>query len=203
MKKRTLIAIVIIGILCVVGVIVIKLTFFRYPDTLPVGQDPKLILPLYSFANNSYIGGFGQVNPTYYHNGIDFGVNASTIIVSSHDAYVDDIKFWYNDKGGHWQTNVRFWLNSQWEIEIVFESWANNETFGQFQHEAVIVSVGQYVAMNQTIGRLLCQGSSAHIHFQISSGNTQYCPYHYFTSAAQAALLTQFYRVNRSAYLCM
>jgi len=202
MKKKVLLAVIIIGIISVFGIIAVKFILFRYPDTLPAGEDPELILPLISFANNSFIGGYGTV-PWGTHNGIDFGVNGSTVIVAPHNAYIDDIKFWYNDGGGHWQTNVRLWLNSQWKLEVVFESWALNESYGQVQRDAIIVNTGQYVIANQTLGTLLYHGEGAHIHFQVSFGDAERCPYIYFSPSAQATFAAQFFLVNYTPYWCM
>ena len=201
MKKKVLFAIVLIGIVCVCSLIVIKSIFFKYPDTLTAGEDPELTLPLTSFANNTYIGGYGTV-PLGWHNGIDFGVNGSTVIVAPHNAYIDFIECWYNDGGGHWQTNVRLWLNYQWNLEIVFESWALNESYGQLQRDAIIVNTGQFVSANQPLGTLLCHGEGAHIHFQVSSNNVQCCPYTYFSASAKAAFAAQFYLVNYTPYWC-
>jgi len=170
---------------------------------LPSGEDPILCLPLYDFSHCDAIQGYGQITPEYYHNGIDFGVNGTTIIVASHAAYVDEIKFWYNEKGGHWQTNVRLWLNSQWMIEIAFESWAVNETYGQMQRDAILVNQGQYVEANQSIGSLLVHGSGAHIHFGIYSNNEDKCPYSYFSPSAKAIFEAHFYSVNYTQHWCM
>ncbi len=203
MKRKTILAVVLIGIICIVGIVVIKFMFYRHPNTLPIGEDPVLILPLYDFTNNTYIYGYGQVRPDTFHNGIDFGVNAPTVIVAPHNAYVDDIKFWYNDKGGHWQTNIRLWLNYQWELEIVFESWAENETYGQLQRDAIPFNTGQYIEANQSLGTLLYHGPGTHIHFSVSSGDTRFCPFTYFSPTAQASFASQFYLVNYTPYWCM
>lgn len=171
--------------------------YFRYPDTVPSGQNPLLILPLYDFSHNDFIQGFGQIHLDYYHNGFDFGVNDTTVIVAPCNAYVFDIKSnWYNERGGHWQTNVELRLNAQWRISIPFESWALNSTYGALQANQILVHVGQYVAVNQTLGYLLCHGEHAHIHFSVISYDTHVCPYYYFTESAKTVFVDQFYRVN-------
>jgi hypothetical protein len=203
MKAKYIILIIMIGIAGICSGFLIKFIFFRYPNTLPSGEDPELLLPIYDFSHVDAIAGHGNISPGEYHNGIDFGVNASTAIVAPYDAYIKDIKCWYNDKGGHWQTNVRLWLNSQWEIEIAFEPWALNESFGLLQKDAIVVTTDQFVKANQTLGDLLCQGAHAHIHFMIRKSNTDYCPYIYFSSSAQITFAAQFYLVNYTPYWCM
>ena len=203
MKKKVLAVVLIVIILVVFGSVTLWVVFFRFPNTLTPGEDPVILLPMQDFSHNTNIGGYGQVSPEYFHNGIDFGVNGTTAIVAPHAAYVEDVKFWFNDRGGHWQTNVRLWLNYQWKIEIVFESWALNETYGQLQRDEIVVNVGQYVEANQTLGNLISHGSSTHIHFGIYSNNDDKCPYIYFSTAEKAVFEAQFALVNFSAHWCM
>nr|MDO8098526.1 hypothetical protein [Candidatus Njordarchaeota archaeon] len=185
-----------VTLLSILGISV-WLIYLRYPDTVPSGQNPVLILPLYDFSDNDYIQGFGQISLDYYHNGFDFGVNDTTVIVSPCNAYVFDVKSnWYNEKGGHWQTNVELRLNAQWRISIPFESWALNSTYGALQADQILVHVGQYVTANQTLGYLLCHGQYAHIHFSVISYDTHVCPYYYLTEPAKAIFLYQFSLVN-------
>ncbi len=203
MKKKTILAVILIGIICIFGIVIIKLVFFRYPNTLPMGEDPVLLLPLYDFTNNSYIYGYGQVRPDYFHDGIDFGVNAPNVIVAPHNAYVDSVELMYNDGAGNWQTNVRLWLNWQWELELAFESMANNETYGQMQRDSIPFTSGQYIEANQSLGTLLVHEPGATLHISVKSGDTKLCPYTYFSPAAQAAFEAQFWLVNYSSYWCM
>ncbi|WXG44396.1 MAG: hypothetical protein WED04_10240 [Promethearchaeati archaeon SRVP18_Atabeyarchaeia-1] len=190
---------VIVSLLCV-GSGLAWLFLFRHPGTLPLGETPAIGLPLYDFSHNNMIGGFGNIhrldNTTYYHNGIDFSVNGTTNFVCPFSAYVDEVRTWFNDKGGHWQTNVRLWINSQWAIEIIFESWALNETYGNLEADAVSVVLGQLVVANQTVGNLLVFGNGAHVHFGVLSNSNAICPYNVFTPSAKATFATQFYKVN-------
>ncbi|MHA1232550.1 MAG: hypothetical protein ACTSPQ_18115 [Candidatus Helarchaeota archaeon] len=205
MKKKYIILIVVVITITTlgIGIIIFNSIFTRYPNTLSEGEVPVLCLPIYNFTSCDAIQGYGQIADDFYHNGIDFGVNATTTIVSPHDAYIETIKFWYNDKGGHWQTNVRLWLNYQWRLEIVFESWALNESYGQKQRDAIIVQNGQYVKANQSLGNLLVHGPGAHIHFGVYYNGNDKCPYNYFSSEAKVIFENIFYRVNYTRYWCM
>jgi len=195
-RKIKIVAAATIVLVSIAGVFAWSI-YFRYPDTVPFGQNPLLILPMYDFSHNDFLQGFGQIHLDYYHNGFDFGVNDTTVIVAPCSAYVFDIKSnWYNERGGHWQTNVELRLNAQWRISIPFESWALNSTYGALQANQILVHVGQYVAVNQTLGFLLCHGEHAHIHFSIISYGTHVCPYYYFTESAKTVFVDQFYRVN-------
>lgn len=197
MKRKTKIIIT----LCIIAFIAVGVPvwviFLRYPSTVPLGQDPVLILPFYDFSKSSFMQGYGQIHPDFFHDGFDFGVNGTTIIVAMHNCYVADVKRnWYNEWGGHWQTNVELWLNAEWDISIAVESWALNSTYGALQDQAIIVTAGQYLAANQTIGQLLVHGSHAHIHVSVRSWKTDLCPYYYFSSAAKAIFDVEFYKVN-------
>ncbi len=200
-KKMILAAIIIIA--SVSGFSFWYLNFENTPSFLPLGESPEIILPLYQIENLDAIQGFGQLTPDFYHNGIDFGVNATTVIVAPHNCVVTWIQFWYNDKGGHWQTNVRLKINEEWEIEVVFESWALNETYGQYQRDAIIVEVGQILNVNETIGNLLVHGDGAHIHFGLLTYGTGVCPYQHFTSEAKALFDAVFPYVNYTSSACM
>nr|MDO8098512.1 hypothetical protein [Candidatus Njordarchaeota archaeon] len=176
----------------------------RRPSTLPLGQTPVIGLPVYDFSHNNIIGGYGNIrwggsNTTVFHNGIDFGFNATVTLVSPYNTYVDEIKCWYNEKGGHWQTNVVLWINQQWTIEMIFESWALNETYGRMQLAAISVVSGQYVPANQTIGDLLFHGSGCHLHFGVKSYGETICPYDVFSESAKLTFAAQFFKVNATA----
>ena len=198
-KMRTALAVCTISIICLAGVGV-WVIFFRYPSTLALGQTPIISLPLNDFSHNSFIQGFGQIHTDYYHDGFDFGVNDTTVFVAVFSAYVADVKSnWYNERGGHWQTNVQLWINPQWEVEMAFESWALNETYGALQASAITVVRGQYVAANQSLGSLLAHGDHAHVHFAVRSWGNGLCPYYYFTESAKAVFAARFALVNITA----
>ena len=169
---------------------------------LPNGQDPSLNLPIADEAHLYMIQGFGQVNPTYYHNGIDFILNNTTQIVAACDGFVSNVRFWYNDKGGHWQTNVNVQLNLKWSQEIIFESFAANQSAGQVQANAITVKFGDRIHQGEVIGTLLSQGSGSHVHFGLLSWGTAVCPYHYFSAAAKSTFDVYFTEYNSSAFVC-
>jgi len=186
MKKPVLAGLgAILIVACVSGFIAWNI-MSSIPDTLPLDENPQLILPLYDYSNLTMIQGYGQVEPDRFHNGFDFTVNDTTIIVAPCEAYVQDISFFKNEVMDTWQTNLRLRLNSRWSVIIAFESWALNETYGRYQLDAIIVQVGDHVYANQTIGELLHHGSGAHIHFGIIDNSEWVCPYQYFTADAQS-----------------
>ncbi|MHA1148495.1 MAG: hypothetical protein ACTSR8_09640 [Promethearchaeota archaeon] len=154
-----------------------------YPDTLPLGQDPLFSFVLKSSDNLTSIQGFWSG-----HNGIDFRVNDSTIILCPYDAYVVEVRTFYNDVGYHWQTNINFRLNDEWQYNLKFESWATDEENSTLQRDNVNVKVGDKILANQTVGTLLHHGSGCHVHFDIYNvyqGQFK-CPYLYFSDAAKA-----------------
>ncbi|MBN2152918.1 MAG: hypothetical protein JW839_15815 [Candidatus Lokiarchaeota archaeon] len=197
-----------IAIAGIVGAVVLSMVgtiwYFstpRYSDTLPPGQEPSLLLPIFNFSANDYIGGFGQITPEFWHGGFDFGVNDTTKIVSPCNAYVSYIqKNWYNDKGGHWQSNVNLRLNAEWEIWMPFESWTTDQEMGRIQAGAIFVEVGQYVGANETLGFLLCHGSSAHLHFGVVHNGAEVCPYQCLTDPAKIIFADRFAKVGTTAH---
>lgn len=159
---------------------------YQFPDTLPIGQDPELMLPLIDFTNNDIIYGYGQVNSENWHNGIDFGVDDTTLIVAPCDAYVSYLRLnWFNEKGGHWQSNIDLRLNREWRVTIAFESWTAEETEGQLQANEITVSRGQLLKKGDTIGNLVSHGDGTHIHFGIYHNGHDVCPYLYFNATAK------------------
>ena len=200
-KKKVAIGLVIVIACAGVGLGVFL--FYKSSYDLPAGQDPSLAMPFTDATHLHIIQGFGQISSTFYHNGIDFGFNDTTQILAPCAAHVMDVKFWYNDKGGHWQTNVRLQLNQQWMQEIVFESWATNQSLGQQQADAIVVKQGDKLQQGQVIGNLLSQGTGCHIHFGLLSNNNAVCPYSYFSPQAKAAFDGYFTKYNSTASVCV
>nr|MDO8110867.1 hypothetical protein [Candidatus Sigynarchaeota archaeon] len=199
-KKKTAIGLVIL-VACVsagLGGLLYYLSFF----TLPLGQDPSLTLPFSDTSHLHIIQGFGQVTPTRYHNGIDFSFNDTTQILASHGGLVLDVKFWYNERGGHWQTNVRIQLNFQWMLEIAFESWATMQPQGQLQADAITVKAGTKIQQDESIGNLVCHGEGCHIHFGLRSSSTDVCPYPYFSAPAKTSFDALFAILNGTLTVC-
>lgn len=121
-----------------------------------------------------------------FHNGIDFGCNTSVNILAWCDLTVTDIDTFFNDAGGHWQTNVALEFNERFEFVCAFEPWALNETYANIQRDAINFEVGQTVQRGEVLGELLYQGSGTHIHFGMYDLGESVCAYHYFSETAKA-----------------
>ncbi len=157
-----------------------------FQDTIGDNEQPQLELPVATYNNITNIQGFGELPSGYNHNGIDFRVNASTEILTPYHSYVSDVRTFYNDDGGHWQTNVQLRLSDDWYISLKFESWAASETNGSNQNDSIYVSVGDELQTNESIGTLLSFGEYSHIHFDVDNNGTYLCPYNLFTSSAKS-----------------
>jgi len=194
MSRKTKIAIAhtLVISICLVGVYFAFFYSADYPDTLPPGQVPSLILPFYDFSNVTKIGEYGWGRVDYFHPGFDFRVNETTSIVAPCNAYVSFIQRNWHQEGGDYQTNVNLWLNKQWELCLVFESGVKNATAGALQSDAVPVILGQYIAQNQSVGNLLVHGPLSQVHFGIWSYGEWVCPHDYFTPLARDIFDTQF-----------
>ncbi|MEX2679962.1 MAG: hypothetical protein Q6373_000035 [Candidatus Sigynarchaeota archaeon] len=196
-RKKVGLMVAIAAVFCITGVSIWYFSEPRYPDTLPLGQVPSLILPLNDLSHNDYIQGYGQVQPDYFHMGFDFGVNDTTIFVAPAKAYVKNVRLnYFNDKGGHWQSEVALRLNLEWMVALAFESWALDDTTGAMQASAIAVHEGQLVEANQTLGSLLCHGEYAHVHLSVIKNGEHLCPYYYLTDLAKATFSSQFSKVG-------
>ncbi|MEM2906899.1 MAG: hypothetical protein QW739_02330, partial [Candidatus Odinarchaeota archaeon] len=184
---------VVVIVACVSGFAVWNL-MSSIPDTLPEGEDPQLILPVYEYSNLYKIQGFGWVTSDYFHPGFDYVINDTTVIVSPCDAYVNYLNAWYNEISSRWQVNMELRLNKYWRILLAFECYADSEAGAEQQLAAITVSVGQIVSTNQTLGQLLCFSlGDSHLHFTVryypDPGNESCyedkCPYQYFTQESK------------------
>ncbi|NHJ88051.1 MAG: M23 family metallopeptidase [Asgard group archaeon] len=128
------------------------------------------------------LGGYGTTDEGWFHNGIDYGCNASVDIIAWCELRVTYINTWYNDKGGHWQTNVNCRYNTRYSFEVPFESWALNETYANLQRAEINVEVGQIIPQGYVIGKLLYHGSGTHIHFGMKEDGQNICPYLFFST---------------------
>ncbi len=156
-----------------------------WPATWARGA-PSIDFPVQNTDVIHILGGFGWVPyGDHMHNGIDYGCNASVYIVAWCEMRVRGIKFWFNDGGGHWQTNVGLAYNWKYSFECVFESWALNETFGELQLAEIYVKVGQTVSRGEIIGKLLYHGEGTHIHFGMKESGNDVCPYLFLSPTAK------------------
>ncbi len=203
MKKAVKIGLFFVFITSIGAGIWLIYAFGPATNPLPLGATPTIQLPYIDDTNLHYIGGFGQVSPSYYHNGIDFGFNGTTTIVAPCTALITNVHFWFNDKGGHWQTNIGLRLNQEWSIEVIFESWALTQEQGQQQANAITANIGTIVNKNQSLGQLLSQGDGSHVHFGIKGSGGDLCPYLYWTPTAKTTFDIQFAILNRSLAPCM
>jgi len=153
----------------------------RYANLDP----PSIDFPVENSEIIHIIWGYGDQGGDF-HNGIDFGCNTSVNIVAWCDMVVTRVETWFNDKGGHWQTNVNLEYNKRFTFECAFEPWALNETYANLQRDAINVEVGQTVLRGEVLGMLLYQGSGTHIHFGMHDLGESVCAYHYYTNEAKA-----------------
>lgn len=131
------------------------------------------------------IWGYGNQSGNF-HNGIDFGCNDSVNIIAWCDMIVEDITMFYNDVGGHWQTNVFLKFNDRYYFDCPFESWALNESYANLQKDAIAVEKGQTISRGELLGELLYHGSGTHIHFGMYDSNADVCAYQYFSETAKS-----------------
>ncbi len=195
-SKKLLIGIVIAGVAVTGLLVVFGPSLFRQYD-LPAGASPSLQMPFTDASNLTMIGAFFAAS----HTGLDYSFNTSVDILAAAGGYIEDVKFWYNEKGGHWQTNVRVRLNAQWHVEVCFESWALTQEVGQLQADAIVVQVGMKITAGTKLGTLLYHGEGCHIDFGLGDSGNRICPYPYFSSDAKVAFdaLFALYNKNPSA----
>ncbi len=196
MKKSTKVASAFLAIGIAAGATLAIFAFAVFP--LPPGQQPSMRLPLDSLDTFNCFNSFNSSS----HNGLDFGVNASTPVVAPCDVFVLEVRCWYNDKGGHWQTNLRASMSFAWTLEVAFESWATDEPTARLQEQAIAAKAGTRVAAGASLGTLLYEGDGAHIHFMIEENNVAVCPFPYFTPGAQASLTAALVAIGHTVPVC-
>jgi len=187
MKRKTrIILLVLIPIILVVSGIGGYSLWNFWPATWST-EPPVLDFPVENTDVIHIIGGYGNTGLGFFHNGIDFGCNDSVNILAPCDLRVFDIRTWlYATDPDRWQTSVRMRTNIGYLLEIAFESWALNESFGNLQKDALIIKVGQKVNQGEILGQLLYHGDGTHIHFMIRVNREDACPYQFFSASAKA-----------------
>ncbi|NHJ47756.1 MAG: M23 family metallopeptidase [Asgard group archaeon] len=138
----------------------------------------------------------------FIHDGIDFGINDTATIIASCNMTVNDKGLFYNDIGGHWQAGASFTINDDYELFVAFESFAQNETFGNIQLDAITVEIGQEITKGDILGQLFYHEPGAHIHFMLHKKNVPVCPYQYFSPEAKAIFDTLWTQIGSSSYPC-
>jgi hypothetical protein len=136
------------------------------------------------------------------HNGIDFGINDTATILATCNMTCNDKSLFYNELGGHWQAGCSFTYNDDFEIFYAFESFAQNETYGQIQLDAITVEIGQKVTQGEIIGQLFMHEPSAHIHFMIQRKFRPVCPYLYFNTVAKSIFDTLWPLIGTGTHPC-
>ncbi|MHA1171323.1 MAG: M23 family metallopeptidase [Candidatus Heimdallarchaeota archaeon] len=160
--------------------------YLRNNDSSDFNNDPPILA--FPVANTEVLAAlYGFIwNETHQiHNGIDFMINDTANIVAPCNMTVNDKSLFYNELGDHWQAGLSFDINDDYELLIAFESFAQNETFGNLQLDAIIVDIGQEVTQGQLLGQLFLHRNGAHIHFMLHKNHEPVCPYLYFSSAGK------------------
>ncbi|MFW9923210.1 MAG: hypothetical protein ACFFDW_08000 [Candidatus Thorarchaeota archaeon] len=151
-------------------------------------EAPVLDFPVAVTTVIHIIGGYGITPWGSFHNGIDFGCNATVEILAPCDLRMTGIRTWMysTDPPDRWQTSVQFRTTWGFELSIAFESWALNETFAEIQREAVPLTINQMVSRGEVLGTLLYHGDGCHIHFMVKYKGIAICPYPLFSPTAKA-----------------
>ncbi|MBN1328318.1 MAG: M23 family metallopeptidase [Candidatus Heimdallarchaeota archaeon] len=158
----------------------------RHTATL---EPPSIDFPVENIDIIHIIWGYGNQSGDF-HNGIDFGCNTSVNIIAWCDMTVVDVTTFYNEDGGHWQTNVFLEYNKRFYFDCAFEPWALNETYVNYQRDAINVNIGDTIQRGEVLGMLLYQGSGTHIHFGMYDQGEAVCAYQYFTEEAKLTFNT-------------
>ena len=138
----------------------------------------------------------------FLHNGIDFGINDTATILACCNMTCNDKSLFYNEIGDHWQAGCSFTINDDYELFYAFESFAENETFGNIQLDAIDVEIGQEVTQGEIIGQLFLHRFGAHIHFMLHKNNEPVCPYQYFSTEAKGIFDTLWLEIGRGDTPC-
>jgi hypothetical protein len=176
--------------------------FLRENGITTNNNPPVLEFPVENIEVLIRIGGYIWNDTVQIHNGIDFIINDTANIVASCNMTVNDKSLFYNELGDHWQAGISCTINDAFELFIAFESFAQNETYGNLQLDAIIVEIGQEVTAGQLLGQLFLHEPDAHIHFMLHKNNEPVCPYLYFSSDAKATFDTLYAQIGSSNNPC-
>ncbi len=201
MKRKKKIILIVSSLLFVVllsgGGYLLWRVFPPVLNSNPVVMD----LPFKEYNHIDAIQGFGDLG-YQFHNGIDYGINASTKFYAWCKLRVTGIRTWFNEKGGHWQTNIQFAYSWKYSFECAFESWALNETYALLQEAALPVKIGQVLEKGDFIGTLMNYGDSAHVHFGIKENHQDVCPYLFLSPSAKIIFDQLFAKVAYTTNPC-
>lgn len=188
-RKRKIILSIVISTMIIIGGFAggLALNHFlrnreeEYDDTPPI-----LEFPIENTDSLEMIYGYNMTDPTNGHNGIDFITNITTNVIASYNMTVNDKVLSYSSEGSFWQAGVSFDINDAYELFYAFENFAENETAGQEQYDAITVEIGQEVVAGDVIGQLIHLGSGTHIHYMIQKNGEAVCPYLHFSPSAKS-----------------
>jgi hypothetical protein len=186
-RKRKIVLIIILGIVVIVGGFG-GYALYRLNPAHWTSDSVQISFPLADTQYINAIQGYGEMTWGDFHNGIDIGVNHSTELIAWCDMRIIALKTWYNEKGGHWQTNIAGAYSWKYKFDVAVESWALNETYGNLQREALIIKVGQTVERGESLGFLLWHGSGTHIHFGLKESGDNVCPYQFMIPSAKSTI---------------
>ncbi|MGC9781530.1 MAG: hypothetical protein HZR80_19990 [Candidatus Heimdallarchaeota archaeon] len=183
---------------------IIKLVDFLQNSNPSVinNEPPVLEFPVENIEVLITLDAFIWNETAQIHNGIDFGINDTATIIAPCNMTVNDKNLFYNEIGDHWQAGLSFDINDDYELFIAFESFAENETFGNLQLDAMIVEIGQVVTQGELLGHLLFHRMGAHIHFMLHKNYKPVCPYLYFSSEAKTIFDTLWTQIGTSSNPC-
>ncbi len=208
-RKWKIVIIVFTTIVIIIGSIMGIIVLLNLPDgDLPPSQNdppeaPILLFPVENTDVLITLDAFIWDNVSgFLHNGIDFGINDTATIIASCNMTCNDKNLFYNELGGHWQAGASFTINEDYELFVAFESFAENETFGNIQLDAIIVEIGQVVTQGELIGNLLYHRAGAHIHFMLQKNNEPVCPYQYFSADAKSIFDNLWVQIGTSSIPC-
>ncbi len=161
------------------------LKYHKPPDIEPEADPPVLEFIFNNLSVISRICGYGYIGSDF-HNGIDFIINASivNIIAPCNMTCIEKILV-YLENADHWAVRTTYSINKDYQLLVGFESFARNESFGNYQLDSIVVNVNQNITQGELLGQLLMHEPSAHIHYGLYKKIDAVCPYQYFSTDAK------------------
>jgi murein DD-endopeptidase MepM/ murein hydrolase activator NlpD len=156
-------------------------------------NEPELEFPI---KEQEYIEGLsswgidGWSGEGTHHNGIDLVINHSATIISPVKGVIIGIEETQNSHSTI--QNILFsiviMVNFKWTVKLVIEpNFPGSDTANNaLQREAIKVSLRQKVEVGDQIALLLYSGYYSHLHYMVSQGGEDVCPYLYSSAAAKA-----------------
>ncbi|MGV9172147.1 MAG: hypothetical protein ACOC44_06865 [Promethearchaeia archaeon] len=98
---------------------------------------------------------------------------------------------------------IKIKINWGWTVKLCLEPYydGDDDEKNKKQRETIEVQLFQRVEVGETVAKILYENERSHLHYQLNSVSTDYCPYEY--SSEEAKEIFDQYPVARNESICI